>query len=164
MDQTARFALPYLAPGQAQKEWFHNEGLQRIDMLLCPAVEGPATTTPPASPPAGACYLVGGSATGAWAGRDGAIATSTDGGWKFAVPVEGTQLLDLASGQILVRLSGVWESGIVRAQEVRINGQTVVRNRQPAVTDPAGGAVVDTQGRAAIAAILATLRTHGLIA
>jgi len=164
MDQTARFALPFLAPGQAQKEWFHNEGLQRIDMLLCPTVEGPATITPPASPPAGACYLVGGSATGAWAGQDGAIATYTDGGWKFVVPVEGTQLLDLASGQILVRLSGVWESGIVRAQEVRINGQTVVRNRQPAVTDPAGGTVVDTQGRAAIAAILATLRTHGLIA
>jgi hypothetical protein len=42
MDQSARCGLPFLAPGQAQKEWFHNEALQRIDMLLCPVVEGPS--------------------------------------------------------------------------------------------------------------------------
>jgi len=133
-------------------------------MLLCPAVEGPAAATPPASPAEGTCYLVAGSATGAWAGHDGSLATCTDGGWKFVAPVEGAQLLDRTSGQVLVRRSGVWESGVVRAQEVRINGQTVVRERQSAVADPAGGSVTDTQCRAAVAGILATLRTHGLIA
>lgn len=54
MDQTPRFALPHLYPGQTQKEWFHNEALQRIDVLLCPAVDGPAMTSPPASPAVGA--------------------------------------------------------------------------------------------------------------
>jgi hypothetical protein len=164
MEQSARFALPFLSPGQAQKEWFHNEALQRIDMILSAAVEGPAIATPPTSPAAGACYLVGSAATGAWAGQDGAIAAYTDGGWRFVAPLEGAQALDRASGQILVRRSGVWENGIVRGQEVRVNGLTVVRQRQPAVADPAGGSVVDTQCRTAVASILATLRTHGLIA
>jgi hypothetical protein len=164
MDQSARFGLPFLAPGQAQKEWFHNEALQRIDMLLCPVVEGPAVAAPPASPAAGACYIVGVAATGAWAGQDGAIAAYSDGGWRFVAALEGAQVLDKASGQIVVRRSGAWETGVVRAQEVRINGQAVVRERQPAVPDPLGGAVVDGQCRAAVAAILATLRTHGLIA
>lgn len=164
MDQSARFALPFLAPGQAQKEWYHNEALQRIDMLLCPAVDGPALATPPASPVAGACYLVGSGGTGAWAGQDGAIAAYTDGGWRFVAPIEGAQLLDRASGQMLVRRSGAWESGVVRAQELRVNGLTVVRQRQSAVADPTGGSVVDTQCRVAVASILTTLRTHGLIA
>jgi hypothetical protein len=164
MDQSARCGLPFLAPGQAQKEWFHNEALQRIDMLLCPVVEGPAVATPPASPVAGACYIVGVAATGAWAGQDGAIAAYSDGGWQFVTAVEGAQVLDNASGQIVVRRSGAWEVGVVRAQEVRINGLTVLRERQPAVPNVAGGSVVDTQCRAALAGILAALRTHGLIA
>jgi hypothetical protein len=164
MDQSARFGLPFLAPGQVQKEWFHNEALQRIDMLLCPVVEGPAVAAPPPSPTVGACYIVGVAASGAWAGQDGAIATYSDGGWRFVAAIEGAQVLDNASGQILVRRSGAWEAGVVRAQEVRINGQTVVRERQPAVSDPAGGTVIDGQCRAAVVAVLATLRTHGLIA
>lgn len=164
MDQSARFGLPFLAPGQAQKEWFHNEALQRIDMLLCPVVEGPAVATPPASPAAGACYIVGVAATGAWAGQGGAIATYSDGGWRFVTALEGALVVDKASGQMLVRRSSGWETGVVRAQEVRVNDQVVVRERQPAVPDPAGGTVIDGQCRAAVAAILATLRTHGLIA
>ena len=79
MDQTARFALPLLAPGQAQKEWFHNEALQRADMLLCPVIEGPAVATPPANPTTGTCYLIAGGATGAWTGQDGSVAAFTEG-------------------------------------------------------------------------------------
>jgi hypothetical protein len=133
-------------------------------MLLCPAIEGPALATPPASPPAGSCYLVGGGATGPWAGQDGALATYTDGGWRFVAMVEGTQLLDRASGQTVVRRSGSWENGIVRAQELCINGLTVVGQRQAAVADPTGGTFVDTQCRGAVMAILGALRAHGLIA
>lgn len=164
MDQTARFELPFLAPGQAQKEWWHNEALQRIDMLLCPVVEGPPLIAPPTSPPPGACYLVASGATGAWAGQDGALAGMTDGGWKFAAPVEGAQVIDAASGQAVVRRGGTWESGVVRAQELRVNGQTVVRQRQAAIPDPTGGTTSDAECRAAVIAVLSTLRTHGLIA
>lgn len=164
MDQTARFALPQLFPGQAEKEWYHNEALQRIDMLLCPAVEGSALAAPPANPPTGACYLVAPGATGAWAGQDGALATLTEGGWRFVAPVEGARVLDRTSGQVVLRRGGSWEAGVVRAQEVRINGVTLLRDRQPAVPDPTGGSVIDAPCRTAVANILATLRTHGLIA
>jgi Protein of unknown function (DUF2793) len=164
MDETPRFALPELVPGQAQKEWFHNEALQRIDLLLCPAVESIVLTAPPASPAAGSCHLVAAGATGAWAGKDGMLAGYSDGGWRFVAPVEGMRLLDRASGQVVVRRGGAWESGIVRAGEIKVAGMTVVRQRQPAISDPAGGGVIDTQGRAAIVAILSTLRAHGLIA
>jgi hypothetical protein len=83
---------------------------------------------------------------------------------RFVAPVEGAQVLDRASGQIVVRTDGGWEAGIVRAEEVRIDGLTVLRERQPAVPDPAGGSVIDSECRAAIATILATLRAHGLTA
>jgi hypothetical protein len=141
----------------------HNRARQQVDMLLCPVVEGAPSAAPPASPVAGACYLVGSGATGAWAGQDGAIACLTDGGWRFVAATEGVQLIDRSSGQIMVRQASSWEIGIVRAQEVRINGQIVLRERQPAVADPAGGTVIDSQCRAAVGAILGALRTHGLI-
>lgn len=163
MDQTARFALPYLAPGQLQKELFHNEALQRIDMLLCPLVEGLPATSPPASPAVGSCYLVGSGSSGVWAGNDGSLACFTEGGWRFVPPTEGMTLVDRSSGQFLSRRSGAWEAGILRAQEMRVDGVTVVRNRQSPIADPVGGAQIDGECRAAVEQILAAMRAHGLI-
>ena len=164
MDETARFALPQLVPGQAQKEVWHNEALQRIDLLLSPAVETMTLSAPPSSPARGACYVVASGATGAWAGKDDMLAGYADGGWRFVAPVEGLRLLDRGSGQILLRRDGAWESGIVRAEEVQIGGLTVVRQRQPAIANPTGGTVIDAECRTAIGLILTMLRTHGLIA
>lgn len=48
-------------------------------------------------------------------------------------------VLDRNTGQMIVQRNGVWEAGVFRAQEVQINGQAVLRNRQPAIADPAGG-------------------------
>jgi hypothetical protein len=154
MDQTARFELPYLAPGQMQKEWFHNEALQRIDALLCPVVEGAASSTPPPSPAVGSCH---------WVGHDGSLACFSEGGWRFVAPVDGMSLVDRASGQLFNRRNGAWEAGIVRAQELRVDGLAVLRNRQPAIGDPSGGAVIDSECRAAVAQILGAMRAHGLI-
>lgn len=127
-------------------------------------IEGAPLAAPPASPPAGACYLVASGATGDWAGHDGALASLTEAGWKFVAPVEGAQVMDAASGQMVVRRGGAWESGIVRAQELRVNGQTIVRQRQAAIADPTGGGTIDAECRAAVSSILSALRTHGLIA
>jgi hypothetical protein len=164
MDQSARFALPFLAPGQMQKETFHNEALQAIDMLLCPIVEGLPVQLPPISAAIGSCYLVGADADGAWLGQDGALACMTDGGWRYISSTEGLSVLDRATGEVIVHRNGNWEAGIVRAQEVRIDDQVVLRNRQPAIAAPAGGSIMDNECRAAVAAILTTLRVHGLIA
>ena len=164
MDQTARFALPNLVPGQMQKELLHNEALQRIDMLLCPVVEGGASTTPPPAPAVGGCYLVATAANGAWSGQDGSLACFSEGGWRFIPPVEGMSLVDRISGQLLNRREGAWETGVVRAMEVRVGDMPVVRDRQAAIGDPSGGSVVDSECRSSVAQMLAALRAHGLIA
>ena len=81
----------------------------------------------------------------------------------FARGIDGMSLADRSTGQILNRRNGAWETGIVRAQELRVDGLTVVRNRQSAIGDPAGGAVADSECRTAVLQILTALRAHGLI-
>jgi hypothetical protein len=74
------------------------------------------------------------------------------------------RLLDLSNGQVVMRRYSAWESGISRAREYQVDGETVIRARQPSIAGPLGGSVVDAESRMAIAAILNALRTHGLIA
>ncbi|MBA3668357.1 MAG: DUF2793 domain-containing protein [Sphingomonas sp.] len=164
MEQTPRFALPFLAPGQAQKEWFHNEALQLADMLLCPVVETLPSTAPPASPVVGQCFVVSTGATGAWAGHDDEFAGYSEGGWRFVPPSAGLSVLIKTSGERLSWRGGFWEIGVARLREVRVNGVSVVRDRQEAIAAPAGGSTVDAEGRLAIGNILAALRAHGLVA
>lgn len=149
--------------GQSQKEFFHNEAIERISSLICPVVEDMPQEAPPADPAIGACYLVGPNALGAWFGNDGSIACFTAGGWRFIAAVEGLSVTSRASGEQIQWRSGAWELGIGRFREVRIDGQIVLRERQPAIPNPAGGAVVDSESRAALEAILDALRTHGMI-
>jgi hypothetical protein len=163
MDQTARFALPFLAAGQVRKELQVNESLQRIDLLLHALVEGPPGNDPPAGPVAGQSYLVGDEPTGAWSGNAGSIAGFTEGGWRFLAPPEGAQLLLRTTGETMVRRNGAWETGIVRAREIRVDGQRVLGTRQPPIDAPAGGSTVDEEARIALATVIAALRAHGLI-
>ena len=164
MEQTARFGIPLLNPGQSQKEYFHNEALERIAILLCPVVEGFPRPDPPPNPSVGSCYLIATDAIAQWLGHDGSIACFTAGGWRFVEPVEGLGVMERASGEPLHWRSGTWEAGIVRAREIRINGQKLLHQRQPAIPEPTGGTVVDVENRGAVTAILAALRAHGLIA
>ena len=70
MSATARFAIPLLAAGQAQKELLHNEAVQSLERTLAsPAVEEGPRVSPPASPAIGACYIVAAGPTGAWTGN-----------------------------------------------------------------------------------------------
>ena len=163
MNQSPRFALPFLAPGQAQKELIHNEAIQLIEALLCPVVEEAELVAPPSDVEAGNCFLVGASATGDWAGHDNEIACFTEGGWRFVTPVDAMQLVNKNSGETISYIEGSWQSGVVRAQEVRVNGQRVLGERQPAIASPSGGSATDTECRAAVSDILAALRAHGLI-
>jgi hypothetical protein len=162
-DTTARFEFPLLAAGQAQKELTHNEALTLIDALTCPVVEA-VLATPPSSPVPGEGWIVGASPTGAWAGHGGSLAFWTDGGWRFVTPREGVTVWLRIAGTHARRTATAWEQGIVRAEEVRIGGTKVLGPQLTAVSDPSGGAVVDSESRAAIAAILDRLRTHGIIA
>ena len=164
MSSTPRFSLPFLDPGQAQKEFAHNEALQILDILLCAVAEDVGQTTPPASPAAGACYLLGDSPLGAWEGHAQSIAAWTSGGWRFVAPQEGAAVYIKSTGNWATYRLGGWEIGVVRGSRVLIGGQQVVGGRAAAISSPSGGATVDSQARSTIDEMLAALRTHGLIA
>ena len=138
--------------------------LAAFDLAVCAAVDGFLQNAPPSSPAVGTCYIVGASPSGAWAGHDLALAGYTAGGWRFIAAFEGLTALDKASGEVATFSDGAWEKGHVRAVKMSVGGDQVVGPRLATVADPAGGSTVDAEARAAVAAILARLRTHGLIA
>ena len=162
-DPTPRLQLPPIQPGQAQKEVTHNETLARLDIAVHAAAEA-ILAGPPSSPAPGACWIVDAAPTGAWAGRAGQLAGWTVGGWRFVAPPEGMTAWLVSEGLPARFSSGSWHVGDMRAAHVVIGGQAVLGARQPAVADPTGGTTVDSEARAAIVALLAAARAHGLIA
>lgn len=138
-----RFALPMLFAGQSQKEATVNEALLATDLLVHPAVEA-VMATPPATPSNGQCWLVGTSATAAFAGQTDRIAAWTEGGWRFIVPREGMRAYDISAAAHRLYAGGAWR--LVTA---------------PAA--PSGGSVVDSQARTAISAIITSLRNAGVL-
>ena len=141
---TARLALPLLAMAQAQKEVTHNEALTLLDLLVQPVVEAGPLAAPPPSPVAGQGWIVGAGATGDWSGREGALALWTAGGWRFVAPSAGMRTLRLSDESWLRFDGGGWI--------------------EPAtVASPAGGATIDSEARAAIAALILALVGHGLL-
>ena len=139
---TPRFGLPMLFAAQAQKETYVNEAHVLTDALLHPLVEGIATDEP-ASPASGECWLVGASATGAFAGQDDAIACYHEGQWLFAAPGEGMTVFDrsLAAARYY---RGGWTANA-------------------AISDPTGGLVVDQEARQAVQAIVDALVAAGIL-
>ncbi len=141
--RTPRFDLPLLFAGQAQKEAFVNEVAARIDALLHGAVES-ESAAPPATPVDGQAWLIAGGASGEWSGKAGQIAARQAGNWLYALPRDGMQILNKATGQ-QIRYKGGWQA--------------------PArPTAPSGGTVIDNEARAAIAALIACLTAGGIIA
>lgn len=139
---SARHQLPFLYPGQAQKEAFVNEALARIDVLLESEVKGIASS-PPASPAEGECWLVGANPTGAWSNRSNAIAGWAAGSWTFCTPRTGMRVWDVAAGRQRIFNAG-WQ---MAASPVA----------------PAGGNVIDIEARSAIAGLIGALKDAGLL-
>ena len=140
--KTARFALPLLFSGQAQKEFTVNEAISRIAALLHASVEA-ERAEPPTVPPDGQCWLVAPAATGAWEGRDGSIATYAAGDWLFVEPLPGLRCHDLSTGATLLFDDG-WR-----------------RVGAPAL--PIGGSVRDEEARTSIAELLSALGELGIL-
>lgn len=163
-EASPRLGLPFLQPGQAQKELFHNEALSLLDALVQPVVQAIGGESPPASPQLGLTWVVGEHPTGAWAGRAGAIATWTAGGWRFVAPIDGMAVWTTDDGMVARRAGGAWTRGILAGAEVRIGGIKVLDEQQPPIPEPQSGTTIDAPGRSAIVAILMVLRKHGLIA
>ena len=164
MSQTSRLGLPYIEPGQAQKEVYHNEALRLIDVAVAAAVESVGANAPPASPTDGQCFIVGTAPTGVWAGHARAIAGYAAGGWRFVAAIAGMRALDKVSGQTASYDGAAWVVGTVKGAKLELAGLQVVGARLAAVANPSGGGNIDAEARAAIVAILDRLRSHGLIA
>ncbi len=163
MTATQRLALKFIQPGQAQKELFHNEALQTLDIVVAAAVEEPPLDTPPASPLIGTCFIVGSAPTGDWASFAGHLAAFTAGGWRFVAPLAGMTAHIQSTQTTAAYRSSAWEIGVLRADSLVVAGEQVVGARGAAIADPAGGTTVDAEARSAIGAILAAFRQHGLI-
>lgn len=160
--QTDRFALALLQPGQAQKEMWHNDAIAALDQIAHAAAQ--TIDTPPVAPESGQSWIVGNAPSGAWTGKEAHLAGWTGGGWRFVAPVEGMAVWVVADA-LTARFTGdEWILGDETCAHVVIGGNRVVGSRQTAIAAPAGGAVIDTESRAALTAILAALRAHGLIA
>ena len=163
MSGSARLNMPFLSAGQAQKELYHNEALQTLDLITAAAAEEGPRSDPPAAPVLGSCYLVGSSPTGEWAGKSGCLAGYTSGGWRFVDPIEGMSAYVKSTGTWANYRAGSWEIGTLRGAAVVIGDTQVVGSQLAPIAGPTGGAVADVEGRAAINEILAALRQHGLI-
>jgi hypothetical protein len=139
---TARFLLPLLFAGQAQKEFTVNEALALTDALLHCAIEGEADN-PPASPTDGTAWLVGAAPSGDWTGQAGMLALRQLGNWLFVAPRDGLRVLDRSTGQE-IRYAGTWLAPMAPAA-------------------PSGGATVDAEARAALSNLIDRLIDAGIL-
>lgn len=133
------FGAELLEEGTVRAELLVNEMLARF-VAGNVRILASGTTMPPVSPALFDSYLVGGSATGAWSGKDGNIAFYVDG-WKFITPAAGlsvfvvdTKLSILYDGTtwIGVAASGMqtltdaatvaWNAAAGRAAQVTLGG------------------------------------------
>ncbi len=160
-ERSTRFGLPFILPGQAQKEVFHNEALAALDGLVHPAVKGTAAA-PPANPDEGACWIVAAGASGDWAGQAGRLALRTAGGWRFLPPVPGMSVWDEGAGHARFWSGTAWSDGKLPVAGIVVAGKQVVGTRLAAVPTPSGGTTIDVEARATVAALIVALKTHGL--
>lgn len=159
-----RFALPLLHVAQAQKELTHNEALTIIDMLLHPMAESASVATPPSAPVVGQCWIVASGGTGIWAGKDAAFACFTSGGWRYISPRKGMRVGVVDAQSVHIYDGLTWTIDPLRSDALYLDDVKVIGTRQSAIANASGGSTIDTEARAAINAILAALRNHGLIA
>lgn len=162
MSASPRFGLPFLAPGQAQKELFHNEALATLDCALHACVED-VLAAPPGAPEPGQAWIVAAGSTGAWADKTGQLAGWTEGGWRFVSPTPGMIVWNKAEGHWIHWRGSGWAQGSWPVSSLTIGGVQVVGARLPDVPSPSGGTIIDAEARAAIGLLIATLKSHGLI-
>lgn len=110
-------------------------------------------------------------------GATGPITFSSPDGYAFSGGVGGNVSMTVDNPALARTALGAAQSGINTdiaqlngasqvdvSGEYKVSGTQVVAAQQPAIPDATGGVTVDTEARAALNALLAELRTHGLIA
>ncbi len=133
---TPRLSLPLLAAAQAQKHVTHNEALDLIDRLVH-LIARDLRNAPPAAPAEGAAHLVGAAPTGAFAGHAGALATFTDGAWRFDTPAAGWLCWLSDEAAALVFDGAAWQDLKPRSADRLGIGATADATNRLAVASPA---------------------------
>ena len=115
--------LTYQEAGSLQTDALQNAELNFYGAWLQCVVQSVGDTAPPATPANGDCYIVGTSATGAWAGHDKELAVYRDG-WQFYAPKEGVAAKDLATGDDYEYVSAAWTVKAGGGAVSSVNGAT----------------------------------------
>lgn len=163
-DFSARYALPLLQSGQAQKEVTHNSALASIDALLHLAVESRTLAAPPAVQLNPGSWIIGPSSTGIWSDRTGQIAIFDSAGWSFVSPRDGCLAFVRDEGVFALSVGGSWYGDAWPVRALAVNGRTMLAASPVAVALPSGGTVIDAEARSALVALTAALRGMGIVA
>ncbi|WP_336987490.1 DUF2793 domain-containing protein [Altererythrobacter aquiaggeris] len=140
--QSGRFGLPFLLVGQAQKEFFYNESIGKLDCLLHASVKGDQSG-PPQNPVDGDCWIIASPAAGEWAGNDGMLAGWNGGKWFICAPTSGMRVFN-QQDDCYWFYRDAWQRCEVPAQ-------------------PVAGNVIDEEARASIFNLVAILRVAGVL-
>lgn len=162
MPDTLRLALPLIVAGQTQKDVTHNAAVQALDRLVALCVASRSQAVPPATPAAGECHIVPAGGVAGWAQPAGTLMHWQGNGWLAEAPRDGLVALLIDEAVMLVHQGG-WRSAWPVAG-LAIGGRSVLAAVPAAVGLPAGGGVVDTQARAAIADLVIALQQQGIVA
>ena len=96
-------------PGSLTTDALHNQVVELLGVWLNCAVQSIGDTVPPGSPVNGERYIVGASATGAWATHDDELAIYRDGWQFYAPPAAGVPIIkNLDDGTDWECVAGVW--------------------------------------------------------
>jgi len=142
MTDSANLALPYLDAAQAQKHVTHNEALALLDVLT-QLVFVARTAAPPAIPAEGQCWLVSGG-TGAFAGKDNAVAAFLSGAWTFVAPRAGWRAWSVADATQLIYDGAAWNDaagGLHALQNLTLLGVGTTADAQSPLSAKLGKAL-----------------------
>lgn len=139
---TPMIGLPLLVAGQAQKELFVNQALAILD-AFAPRAVAASLSEPPSAPAEGDCFRVIAPASQAWVGCEDHISIRIGGAWHIVPPRDGMRLFDRAADRDLF-FQSTWQSISAPAA-------------------PAGGAVIDTEARAALVNLIQALGQMGIL-
>ncbi|WFE73681.1 DUF2793 domain-containing protein [Roseinatronobacter sp. S2] len=105
---SARLAMPYIQPAQAQKHVTHNEALRLLDVVVQLSLVSRALSVPPLIAQNGSCYLVPAGAGGDWVGQAGQIALRDADMWDFLTPRAGWLAMVLDEDRLLFFDGTLW--------------------------------------------------------
>lgn len=118
-DSSQNLTLPYILPSQAQKHVTHNEALRILDALVHISIVSIGENIPPMEIKQGACYAIGPSPGGAWAGQAGSLATWQDETWAFFEPRTGWLAWYVTNDELLVFDGTDWVATTLQPDELQ---------------------------------------------